>query len=129
MTHDEAQALFTARHDGELDAVAAADFEDHLSSCASCRAEWQEFERALGEVSGLRVLAPPADFVRRVEKTIDRRSRGRFFGAPEPGAFAFVVGAVVVVLLLAAWLAYEVSREIVIPLPPPAVESPTATNE
>ncbi len=85
LTHDQAQELFSDRYDGTLPPDRAAALTAHLAGCDSCRVEQTRFDdtmKALKTSSVSRAPRPPdqKEFTARVERTIERRSMGRFFG-------------------------------------------------
>jgi anti-sigma factor RsiW len=107
MEHEEAKDLFSDYLDGELDAERAAALQEHLQGCDVCRAELERLRQTVRSLSGLHTLPPPAEFVSRVEQTIRRRSRGRFF-APEGVLsrfpFEWISLAVILFVALAIYL-------------------------
>ena len=80
MDHESARAAFMAYHDRELPADERRALEEHLAACPDCRSEWEAYSRTVGEVSGLRVLSPSADFVRQVSDAIELRRAKRMKG-------------------------------------------------
>jgi anti-sigma factor RsiW len=110
LTHDEAQELFSDRYDGTLAPDRAAALKAHLDGCESCRAEQVRFEdtmKALKTSSVTRAPRPPdqKEFTERVERTIEQRSAGRFFGKRSifgrlPIAVISLIMLVLVLLLL-----------------------------
>lgn len=71
MTCDEAQILFHALIDGELDAGHAREVENHIAGCPRCAAElaaWREMSKAVAGAD-LRYTAPPA-LRRRIEAAL-----------------------------------------------------------
>lgn len=115
MDHDRAMDLFTPYHDGELAAPEQAELEQHLAECEGCRREWEDYRRTVGELSGLHLLRPSADFARNVEQKIRRRSRGRFFGEQRSLGTQFaVVSFILILLFILAYLVLTTVNEIVI---------------
>lgn len=82
MDHRAVQERLSEYLDGELSPREEAEVRAHLDGCESCRAEEEALRRMLGQLSGLKRLPPPPDFLGKVQQRIRRRSRGRFF-APE----------------------------------------------
>jgi anti-sigma factor RsiW len=80
MNHEQARASFTCYHDGDLPDGALQEFEEHLAACPDCRIEWESYRRTVGEVSGLRMLAPPDDFATNIAQEIRRHSPRRVPG-------------------------------------------------
>ncbi len=62
-----------------LDATTRQAVEEHLSSCASCRAEYERFEQAMAPLGKLHRIPAP-DMIGTVPALIHQRSQGRFFG-------------------------------------------------
>jgi anti-sigma factor RsiW len=81
MDHERARASFTCHHDGDLPDGARRELEEHLAACQDCRAEWEAYQRTVGEVSGLRMLAPPDDFAANIAQKIRRHPHRRASGA------------------------------------------------
>lgn len=79
MDRDQAAALFSDYLDDELDAETRQAFEQALEADEELRKEFRSFRKTVQSLSGLRVTAPPPEFARKVERRIQRRSRGRFF--------------------------------------------------
>jgi anti-sigma factor RsiW len=79
MDHSQVLELLTDYLDQTLDPVTHGQLEQHLATCLSCRREYIAFENALRAVGSLHRMTAPEDFVERVQKTIRKRSRGRFF--------------------------------------------------
>jgi anti-sigma factor RsiW len=71
----ETERRLHAYFDGELDALGAAAFEEHLASCAECRAALQDLETMR---SALRAELPyeraPAALAARISAALDRES-------------------------------------------------------
>ncbi len=80
MDHDQAKALLSDFLEDELDAVRTAALGEHLDGCEACRAELESLRETMRSLSGLHRIDAPDEFVSKVERTIRRRSRGRFFG-------------------------------------------------
>ena len=79
MDHAQVLELLTDYWDRTLDPRTTSELEEHLAACGSCRREYAAFETALRAVGSLHRMTAPADFAERVQKTIRKRSRGRFF--------------------------------------------------
>jgi anti-sigma factor RsiW len=79
MDHEQAEGLFSAYWDEELSPKESAELEQHLESCAPCRAQYQAFEKTVGALSGLHQMVAPPELAEGVRDRIRKRSRGRFF--------------------------------------------------
>ncbi len=94
---------------GSLDAQERAEFEGHLETCASCRAEVQSFR----EVTGLlaqSVAPPPAAPPRELRQRVLRAAR-----RPRPAILPWAAAAAVVLAVLGGlgyWRATEKAREL-----------------
>ncbi|MCP4606784.1 MAG: zf-HC2 domain-containing protein [Proteobacteria bacterium] len=113
-----AKELFIGYHDGDLGERDQAALEKHLDDCDTCTTEWNGYLKTVGEISGLFRLAPPQDFASRVKQTIDRRSKGRFFGESGPFSIGFaVISFILILLFLLAYLFISQGTEFEIVLP------------
>jgi anti-sigma factor RsiW len=81
MDHETAKELFSEYLDGELDAAQKRDLESHLQGCDDCQQELESLRVVMSTLAGLSPAEPPKDFARKVQHTIRRRSKGRFFSA------------------------------------------------
>ena len=99
--------LIQRYHDGELDAVARAEYERHRRACAACRELDARYALVAGALGAMPVYEPSPEFNRRVLSRVDvaayRTSPAkRFFGAVERSWNALPIpvrrGAVVGVL-------------------------------
>lgn len=81
MDHETAKELFSEYLDGELDAAQKRELESHLQGCDDCRQELESLRVMMSTLAGLAPAEPPKDFARKVQHTIRRRSKGRFFSA------------------------------------------------
>jgi anti-sigma factor RsiW len=107
MDHESAKAGFTGYHDGEISEGDRRALEAHLSACADCSAEWEAYRRAVEEVSGLRVLAPPEHFTKQVTLAIELRAKRRAFGGLSLSVVRIaVLSLVLLMLLIMAYLTY-----------------------
>ncbi len=79
-SHQAFEADFSDYYDKRLPDERARAVDEHLASCARCRAEYEQFRGALGALSGLNRISAPSDFDDHVADTIHRRSAGKFFG-------------------------------------------------
>jgi ferric-dicitrate binding protein FerR (iron transport regulator) len=128
MDRERAREMFSRSRDDDLSTDERAEFEAFLEQDPECRREWEEFQRALDEVSGLHLLQPPEGFVEAVEQKIRRRSRGRFFGDSRPNATWFAIVSFVLILffLLAYLLLAETVRVEGLEEAPPDPADPAA---
>ncbi len=94
----QAKSVFINYYDGDLEQSERAAFEKHLGDCKVCQAEWDDYQKTMSEISGLHHLGPSEDFVFRVKKTIDRRSKGRFFGEQSHYSLRFAIVSFVLIL-------------------------------
>src|SRR5688500_18921994 len=104
ISHNEAQALISARQDQMLDPIAEHELSAHLATCDSCRA----FARSTESLTlGLRTLPymPASPTVRRA--VLDRVAQGRspfarfagmFESSPGPALSTLAIIALVLVL-------------------------------
>lgn len=79
MDREEARAHFSDYLDDELTDELRLAFEQALEADELLRKEFRSFRKTVQSLSGLRMTAPPPEFARKVERRIQRRSRGRFF--------------------------------------------------
>lgn len=81
MDRQSAKELYSDYLEGELDAAQAAELEAFLEQDEEARAELAALKKTHSSLYGLRakVAAPPPDLANKVERRIQRRSRGRFF--------------------------------------------------
>jgi anti-sigma factor RsiW len=126
MDHQQARDLLSEFLEGDLPAERATALRAHLEGCEACREELETLRNTLQSLSGLHDLPAPAQFSSRVEHTIRRRSRGRFFGdQPLWGRFPFEwISFVIIVALLVLYLFIMFEKKsVTAPGAPPA---PTA---
>ncbi len=115
MNCEHAKTLFLAYQDGDLAPDEKADFEAHLKSCAACSADLDAYIQTLNEVSGMFPMDAPKDFTLRVKQTIDKRSKGRFFGEERPLGMSFaIVSFVLIIFFLMAYYYLFSEREITV---------------
>ena len=117
LNHDSIWPDLTAYFDGELEALRDADVEAHVATCPLCAEKLEELGRLQAV---LRQMAPelvPPDFLPRVQRTIEARSRGRFFARTAPGTrLPYEAVAVTMLVVLAALLLVGVGQERSLPL-------------
>ncbi|MCP4677515.1 MAG: hypothetical protein GY854_18775 [Deltaproteobacteria bacterium] len=120
MDCEQARMLFLGYHDDDIGDGDRRDLENHLKECEECKAEWDDYRRTVGEVSGLLSLAPSEDFTSRVKETIGRRSRGRFFGEQRPFSLWFaIISFILILLVMLGYLFISAGTEIhVVPQKP-----------
>lgn len=115
MEHQQAKDMFTSYYDGDLAQEDKASLEAHLDACQECQSEWQEFEKTMGEVSGLLKMPPPQNVAASVEKKIHHRSRGRFFGKAKNNNIQFaLISFILVLLFMLAYLMLTAVNEIIV---------------
>jgi anti-sigma factor RsiW len=107
MDHETARSLFINYQDGDLPEGERLALEKHLEGCRDCRAEWEAYQRTVGEISELRVVSVPDDFATRVSCAIEQRNRRRLIGNLSFLNFRVIVLFVVlIVLLMLVYLTY-----------------------
>lgn len=105
MTHAEVAEELSAYLDGELEPDRAASVDAHLTSCEECSALLEELRATHDALASLGGLSAPDDFVASVQRTIEARSRGRFFRPPSGlDRLPYEAVAVTMVVMLAAFL-------------------------
>ena len=109
----KAKELFADYQDGVLSKKGCSPLEEHLKTCDSCAGEWATYHKTMNEISGLHRVGPADGFTSRVKKTIDRRSRGRFFGSEPSHSLKFAIGSFVLILFfLLAYYYYSQGIEV-----------------
>ena len=117
MTSDEARELFSAAHDGEIDAETKRAFELALAADAELEAEWKEFTELLREARAIaeedeETDAP--DLLGGVQARLRVRSRGRFYrdrfasDASGKTMLPILLGVVMLLVIAIAWLTIHV---------------------
>lgn len=108
--HEAFENDFSEYYEGTLAPARRDAVEAHLAACARCRAEYDRFREAVGQVALLGRAQAPRDFDDRVADTIHRRSAGRFFGrrafgdrVPFELLAALALLALVAIYLFARW--------------------------
>jgi anti-sigma factor RsiW len=71
---------FSAYVDGELSPALRAEVDKHLATCIQCRTSLERFRLTLGGLGRLKTAGAPKSFLSDVQRQINQRSRGRFFG-------------------------------------------------
>ena len=61
MDHAKMKELVSSYADGELDKETRRQVEDHLASCAECRAELEDTRKLEEVMSGMKLKSPPAE--------------------------------------------------------------------
>ena len=131
MNCEQAKTLFLAYQDDELSPDDKDAFEAHLKQCPACTEELEAYVQTLNEVSGMFPMQAPKDFTLRVKQTIDKRSRGRFFGEERPLGVSFaVVSFVLILLFLMAYFYLFSAKEITVlaPATDPVPDTDTAAR-
>ena len=122
MTPEQARELFSAAHDGELDATTQAALDAALAADPALAEEYAAFGRMLAWTRGAQNKAAPhataphaagPDLLPRVQRALRERSRGRFYAdrfAERQGAAGvrpWLLAATLLLLLCAAWAALQ----------------------
>jgi anti-sigma factor RsiW len=82
----ESERRLHAYFDGELDALDAAAFEEHLGTCAECRAALEGLEAMRGALRAELPYEPaPAALAARISAALDRETSVPLRGRPAPG--------------------------------------------
>src|SRR5688572_28261757 len=79
--HAQATELFSAYFEHELGDEQRGALEEHLRGCASCKREFDEFERTVQALASMHKMVAPTEFVDGVRTRIHKKSRGRFFSS------------------------------------------------
>jgi anti-sigma factor RsiW len=77
--HARAQSNFSGYLDGELPDAERKVVDEHLAVCIQCRTELTRLKTAVQQLGGMRERAPRS-FLADIQKQINTRSKGRFFG-------------------------------------------------
>ena len=109
MTPDEARELFSAAHDGELEAGERGRFDQALEADEALAAEFADFSATIAVTSRLsRDVAAP-DLLPSIQDRIRRRSGGRFYRdrfAQRSGArglFPMLLTTVILTIVAIVW--------------------------
>ena len=70
MKCDHHKEQFSDLLDERLSEAETQAVREHLKACTACREDYASFKEAVAMVSGLPRLSAPADFLSRMEKTI-----------------------------------------------------------
>ena len=119
-------ALMSLALDGMLDSSDRQRMEEHMKTCATCRAEWQAMTQVAALFESSPAVGPPLGFAVRVERRLETKSKQkkRAFGGmavlTSSLSMAGVTVAAILVLVLgfAAWRWFDSS---------PAVQQSTHT--
>ena len=117
--HAQAQELFSAYWDDELPKEKAAELEEHLRTCDTCKKELDAFEKSVSALASVHKMAAPQAFTEGVRDRIRKRSRGRFFGPRKlPDRLPLeILSLVMLGLILAIYLALQFMSPSAIKLP------------
>ncbi|MBM4321673.1 MAG: hypothetical protein FJ125_17460 [Deltaproteobacteria bacterium] len=99
LTHTQAEEELSAYLDGELTQEQQQALEQHLAGCPICRELLEQLRRTCSAVAGLQQARAPQDFVHKVQRRIENRSRGRCFRG-KGGVERSFLGILVLVMLL-----------------------------
>ena len=110
-------ALMSLALDGMLDSGDRQRMEEHMKTCASCRAEWQAMTQVAALFESSPAVGPPLGFAVRVERRLEEKSkkRKRAFGGMAvltsslSMAGATVAAILVIVLGVVAWRWFDSS--------------------
>jgi predicted anti-sigma-YlaC factor YlaD len=113
-------ALMSLALDGLLDAGDRQRLEQHMHSCATCRAEWQAMTQVAALLESSPAVGPPLGFAVRVERQLadkTKKKRQTFGGLAVLTSSLSMVGAtvaavLVIVLGIAAWRWFDTSPAI-----------------
>ena len=131
MTCDEAREAYSDLYDGHLSGPPLVALDRHLEGCAACRAEWDEFLKAIQVVAELGTAEPSPGFAARVRQRIEapawwqRAVRAAFF--PLPVKIPIQAVAVALVAFTAVML-FQKSPEIQREMQYAAPAGPTAES-
>jgi anti-sigma factor RsiW len=100
---DDVSKQLIAYLDRRANSADRAEVEDHLASCASCRARAEEFRMMFGAMDHIETIEPSAGFDARVLERISKEARPRWFSwlVPQP-RLAF---SMALLLALSVWMA------------------------
>ena len=102
MDHATVRDLFSEHMEGDLPPDREKEVQDHLDSCADCRAEYETFLSMFRSVRDLGHVAPPRDMEKTIEKRIRIRSKGKFFAERRRGLDAEAVPYEIISLVIIA---------------------------
>ena len=77
--HQRTQEQFSDYLDNQLSPENCTKLDEHVAACMQCRVAFDRFKRTVGGLSSLRRSAPHT-FLTDIQKQINVRSKGRFFG-------------------------------------------------
>ncbi|MCK5799490.1 MAG: hypothetical protein KAI47_20005 [Deltaproteobacteria bacterium] len=110
MDRQRAKDLYSDYIEGELDAAEEAELEAYLETDNVARAEVEALRKTLSSLFSLRASSPPApaNLAKKVERRIQRRSRGRFFSQDSQKLLWRIpfewISFIVILLLLALYM-------------------------
>lgn len=102
MDHETTRGLFSEHMEGDLPQERAKEVQDHLDSCAECRAEYEAFLSMFRSVRDLGRVEPPRDMEKTIERRIRARSKGKFFSERRRGLDAQAVPYEIISLVIIA---------------------------
>ena len=113
-------ALMSLALDGLLDSGDRRRMEEHIKTCATCRAEWQAMTQVAALFESSPAVGPPLGFAVRVERQLAEKSKKKqraFGGMAVLTSSLSMVGAtvaaiLVIVLGIAAWRWFDTSPTI-----------------
>ena len=108
MDRDQAQDLFSAYWDGELQPEQVEAFEAFLEDDEETRQEYDRFRRALESLSSLSEQPAPDNFMEKLQRRMRRRSGGKLFGANRWGTVTRVpyelFSLILILIILSVYL-------------------------
>jgi anti-sigma-K factor RskA len=134
MDRQSAKELYSDYLEGELDTAQVTELEAFLEQDEAARAELAAFKKTLSSLYGLRakVPTPPPDLANKVERRIQRRSRGRFFSKGTQKMLWRVpfewISFIIILLLLALYMTTVLEGRKKGAVAPPKAGSGTATT-
>jgi predicted anti-sigma-YlaC factor YlaD len=113
-------AMMSLALDGLLDSSDRQQLEQHMKTCATCRAEWQAMVQVVALFESSPAVGPPLGFAVRVERRLAEKSKKKrqaFGGVAVLTSSLSLVGATVAALLvialgIAAWRWFDSSPSI-----------------
>lgn len=102
--HDDYGMLMSLALDGQLEDEETAKLQVHLKHCPPCAQQWQLWQTIDTRFRAAPLVAPPVDFVARVEKRVHQQERRRHFR----------VGVLLSLLTFVLWAAGLIGTAIVL---------------
>lgn len=110
-------ALMSLALDGLLDSADRQRLEQHMSTCATCRTEWQAMTEVAALLESSPAVGPPLGFAVRVERRLEEQTKKKkraFGGMAVVTSSLSMIGATVAAILvmvlgIAAWRWFDSS--------------------